>query len=55
MTKKPAEEVSDEEAERRATEALRRALTAPYKPQKAMRVGARLKKNKNSVTKPRAK
>jgi hypothetical protein len=30
----PDEEFSDEEAERRATEALRRALTTPYKPQR---------------------
>jgi hypothetical protein len=27
---------SDEEAERRATEALRRSLTAPYKPQREL-------------------
>jgi hypothetical protein len=29
-------EFSDEEAERRATEALRRALTTPYKPQREL-------------------
>jgi hypothetical protein len=36
MAKKPKEELSDEEAERRATEALRRALATPYKPQKEL-------------------
>jgi hypothetical protein len=30
------EQYSDEEAERRATEALRRSLTTPHKPQKEM-------------------
>jgi hypothetical protein len=30
------EQYSDEEAERRATDALRRTLTTPYKPQKDM-------------------
>lgn len=30
------EEYSDAEAERRATEALRKALTTPYKPQQEM-------------------
>jgi hypothetical protein len=30
------EELSDEEAERRATEGLRRALTTPYRPQREM-------------------
>jgi hypothetical protein len=34
--KKSNEPLSDEEAERRATDALRRALTTPYKPQKDM-------------------
>jgi hypothetical protein len=31
-----ADEFSDKEAERRATDALRRALTTPYKPQREM-------------------
>ena len=30
------DDFSDAEAERRATDALRRTLTTPYKPQKAM-------------------
>jgi hypothetical protein len=30
------DQYSDEQAERRATEALRRALTTPYKPQREM-------------------
>jgi hypothetical protein len=34
--KRKSDELSDEEAERRATEALRRTLTTPYKPQKDM-------------------
>jgi len=40
MAKKPKEELSDQEAERRATDALRRALATPYRPQKEM-VGKR--------------
>jgi hypothetical protein len=37
MTKTPQDDqYSDEETERRATEGLRRALTTPYKPQKAL-------------------
>ena len=42
MSKKPeAESYTDKEAERRAIDALRRALTTPYKPQSEMvgRVG----------------
>jgi hypothetical protein len=35
MAKERDESYSDEETERRATDALRRALTTPYKPQKA--------------------
>lgn len=52
MAKKRTEDVvSDKEAERRATEALRRALTTPYKPQKEItgtprRVGASSSKKK---------
>ena len=47
MNKKEPEELySDKEAERRATEALRRALTTPYKPQQSMvgKVGRKAKK-----------
>jgi hypothetical protein len=33
---KENDQYSDEEAEKRATEALRCALTTPYKPQKAL-------------------
>jgi hypothetical protein len=42
------DQYSDEETERRATEALRRALTTPPKPQKEMvgRVGRPRKKRK---------
>jgi hypothetical protein len=37
MSKNPLDEsFSDEEADRRATQALRRALTTPYKPQREM-------------------
>jgi hypothetical protein len=44
MTKKPADELTDEEAEARATDALRRALTTPYKAQRELKVGKRKKK-----------
>lgn len=45
------DEYSDEEAERRATEALRRALTTPPKPQKEMvgKVGRPRAKRKRPV------
>jgi len=33
MAKRASDSYSDKESERRATEALRRALTTPYKPQ----------------------
>jgi len=46
------EQYSDEETERRATEALRRALTTPPKPQKEMvgKVGRPRTKRKRPVT-----
>jgi hypothetical protein len=49
MTKGNPDTYSDEETERRATEALRRTLTTPYKPQKEMvgkvgKASARLRK-----------
>ena len=45
------EDYSDEEAERRATEALRRALTSPPKPQKEMvgKVGRAKPKRKRLI------
>jgi hypothetical protein len=36
MNKRAQEEYSDDEVEQRATDALRRALTTPYKPQREM-------------------
>jgi hypothetical protein len=36
MAKKPDDQRSDSEADRIATDALRRALTTPYKPQSAL-------------------
>jgi hypothetical protein len=36
--KKPTEELNDKEAEQRATDALRRALSTPYKPQSELKV-----------------
>jgi hypothetical protein len=36
MAAKSEDKYSDKETKRRATEALRRALTTPYKPQKEM-------------------
>jgi hypothetical protein len=53
MSKKPTEELySDKEAERRATDALRRALTTPYKPQQSM-IGKVGRKAKKAVKKTR--
>jgi hypothetical protein len=52
MSKKPTEELSDKEAEQRATDALRRALTTPYKPQSEMKLG---KKKKKKAVKKRPK
>ena len=53
------EQYSDEEADRRATEALRRSLTTPHKPQKEMvgRVGrAQAKRGtKRSNSAPKAR
>jgi hypothetical protein len=45
------DQYSDEETERRATEALRRALTSPPKPQKEMvgKVGRAKAKRKRSI------
>jgi hypothetical protein len=48
-SKRSDDELSDQEAEARATEALRRALTTPYKPQSDMKIGkkkARKRKNR---------
>ena len=40
MAKKPNEDqLSDKEAEQRATDALRRALQTPYKPQSDLKIG----------------
>jgi len=56
---KPSEEYSQEEAERRAADALRRALNTPYKPQRDLvgtteraKAQARKRKAKSS---PKAK
>lgn len=38
------EELSDQAAELRAFNALRRALTTPYKPQSEMKIGAKKKR-----------
>jgi hypothetical protein len=54
MTKNPADELSDDEAEARAKAALRRALTTPYKPQSEMKLGQKPKK-KTAAKKNRAK
>jgi len=40
------EELSEQEAEARATDALRRALTTPYKPQSEMKINKNKKKTK---------
>jgi len=48
----PGNDYSDEEAERRATKALRRALTTPYKPQREL-IGK--KKRVDSKTRARTK
>jgi hypothetical protein len=51
MRSKNDDQYSDEETERRATEALRRSLTTPPKPQKEMvgKVGPRKAKRKRPV------
>jgi hypothetical protein len=53
MSKKSADDLSDEETEARATAALRRALTTPHKPQSEMKLGR--KKKKAATKKSRAK
>jgi hypothetical protein len=50
--KQMAQEFSDEEVERRATEALRRALTTPYKPQSEL-VGKKRRVLSESKRKPK--
>ena len=42
MAKKTPDELTDKQAEARATDALRPALTTPYKPQAEMKIGKRL-------------
>ena len=51
MPKKPTDELTDAEAEARATEGLRRALTTPYKPQSDMKIGRAVKKKKRRKAK----
>lgn len=53
MAKKPDDELTDAEIERRATEALRRALATPHKPQRELvgktgRPSPRMRKVKGS-------
>jgi hypothetical protein len=52
VPKKPDDQLSDQEAEQRATAALRRALTTPYKPQSEMKVGRKPKKKKTAKKSP---
>lgn len=57
---KANEQYSDEEAERRAFEALQRALNMPYKPQRELvgttdRARAAAKKKRKAKSYPRAK
>ena len=44
--RKGSDQFSDSETERRATDALRHALTTPYKPQSAMKIGRKRKKKR---------
>jgi hypothetical protein len=56
MPKRPKDElIDDREAERRATDALRRALTTPYKPQSEMvgKVGRKATKKTTTLKKTR--
>ena len=53
-TKRSDEAYSDKEAEQRATAALRRALSTPYKPQSNMKIGGKPKK-KRATEKPESK
>lgn len=50
---RPDKSYSDKEAEQRATDALRRALTTPYKPQSDMvgKVGRKAAKKKRAKSK----
>ncbi len=48
MAKKPDEQLSDKEAEQRATDALRRALSTPYKPQSDLKIGKPKKKRERT-------
>jgi hypothetical protein len=50
-SKRSDESYSDKEAERRATDALRRALSTPYKPQSEMKVGPAKKAKAKKVRK----
>jgi hypothetical protein len=50
-SKRSDDELSDQEAEARATNALRRALTTPYRPQSEMKVGRKPKPKKKRVKK----
>jgi hypothetical protein len=47
--KRPSDQYTEKEAERRATDALRRALSTPYKPQRKM-IG---KVGRNAKAKPK--
>jgi hypothetical protein len=51
MPLRQPEQYSDEEAERRATDALRRAMTTPYKPQSEL-VGKKRRVLSNGNGKP---
>lgn len=53
--KRADEPYSDKEAEERATAALRRALSTPYKPQSEMKIGAKPKKKKAKKPNPKAR
>lgn len=56
MAARDSETYSDREVERRATDALRRALTTPYKPQSDLvgKVGRKAKKKKVRKASPKS-
>ena len=48
------DEISADEAERRATEALRRALTTPYQPQKTVAKKAKQARKRKAKDRPKS-
>jgi hypothetical protein len=54
VTNAKAQDYSDEEIEKRATEALRRALTTPYQPQKTVAKKAKQARKRKTRGSPKS-